>query len=182
MVQIQKLTNPKSDVIPRNIGLKVLRTVKRNGAADLRKMNFGKIPLYAFHEEKSSAYHLLSLGDICGMIGFYNFILFHTSEDKNMKNRQYPALYPVSYKLLHLNLTILLFLLTLQLRRKRLTEIGFDLLIILHIKIPLYIPCYNYYIFHKKYPIKYRKYMFYLYRAYHSKKPFAEVVFNKGLF
>lgn len=90
-VQVQKLTDPKSGTNPRSIGLKALRIMKKNGAADQKGTGneLGEILLYAFLEEKLGAYkifskvelnsattpfgkesdsvHLLSLGDVSGM-------------------------------------------------------------------------------------------------------------------
>ena len=89
-VQVQKLTDPKSGNNPRSIGLKALRIMKKNGAADQKGTGneLGEILLYAFLEEKLGVYklfskvelnsattpfgkesdsiHLLSLGDVGG--------------------------------------------------------------------------------------------------------------------
>ena len=53
-VQVQKLTDPKSGVNPRSIGLKALRIMKKNGVADQKGTGneLGEILLYAFLEEK----------------------------------------------------------------------------------------------------------------------------------
>lgn len=105
-VQVQKLTDPKSGNNPRSIGLKALRIMKKNGAADQKGTGneLGEILLYAFLEEKLGAYkifskvelnsattpfgkesdsvHLLSLGDIAGMTCYQT--VFGTS---NIKGR-----------------------------------------------------------------------------------------------
>lgn len=103
-VQVQKLTDPKSGNNPRSIGLKALRIMKKNGAADQKGTGneLGEILLYAFLEEKLGAYkifskvelnsattpfgkesdsvHLLSLGDIAGMTCYQT--VFGTSSIK----------------------------------------------------------------------------------------------------
>ena len=105
-VQVQKLTDPKSGNNPRSIGLKALRIMKKNGAADQKGTGneLGEILLYAFLEEKLGAYkifskvelnsattpfgkesdsvHLLSLGDVAGMTCYQT--VFGTS---NIKGR-----------------------------------------------------------------------------------------------
>ena len=103
-VQVQKLTDPKSGVNPRSIGLKALRIMKKNGVADQKGTGneLGEILLYAFLEEKLGAYklfskvelnsattpfgkesdsiHLLSLGDVSGMTCYQT--VFGTSNIK----------------------------------------------------------------------------------------------------
>ena len=105
-VQVQKLTDPNSGNNPRSIGLKALRIMKKNGAADQKGTGneLGEILLYAFLEEKLGAYkifskvelnsattpfgkesdsvHLLSLGDVAGMTCYQT--VFGTS---NIKGR-----------------------------------------------------------------------------------------------
>lgn len=103
-VQVQKLTDPKSGTNPRSIGLKALRIMKKNGAADQKGTGneLGEILLYAFLEEKLGAYkifskvelnsaatpfgkesdsvHLLSIGDVAGMTCYQT--VFGTSNIK----------------------------------------------------------------------------------------------------
>ena len=105
-VQVLKLTDPKLGNNPRSIGLKALRIMKKNGAADQKGTGneLGEILLYAFLEEKLGAYkifskvelnsattpfgkesdsvHLLSLGNIAGMTCYQT--VFGTS---NIKGR-----------------------------------------------------------------------------------------------
>ena len=105
-VQVLKLTDPKLGNNPRSIGLKALRIMKKNGAADQKGTGneLGEILLYAFLEEKLGAYkifskvelnsattpfgkesdsvHLLSLGNIAGMMCYQT--VFGTS---NIKGR-----------------------------------------------------------------------------------------------
>lgn len=103
-VQVQKLTDMNSGNNPRSIGLKALRIMKKNGAANQKGTGneLGEILLYAFLEEKLGAYklfcevelnsattpfgkesdsiHLLSLGNIGGMICYQT--VFGTSNIK----------------------------------------------------------------------------------------------------
>lgn len=103
-VQVQKLSDPNSGNNPRSIGLKALRVMKKNGAADQKGTGneLGEILLYAFLEEMLGAYklfskvelnsattpfgkesdsvHLLSLGDIGGMTCYQT--VFGTSNIK----------------------------------------------------------------------------------------------------
>ncbi|HBT64639.1 MAG TPA: hypothetical protein DEB10_08280 [Ruminococcaceae bacterium] len=88
--QMERLTDPKSSINPRSIGIKALRVMKKNGAADQKGTGneLGEILLYAFLEDvlgapklfskvelnaastpfgkESDSIHLLSLGDESG--------------------------------------------------------------------------------------------------------------------
>lgn len=103
-VQVQKLSDPNLGNNPRSIGLKALRVMKKNGAANQKGTGneLGEILLYAFLEEKLGAYklfskvelnsaatpfgkendsvHLLSLGNVGGMTCYQT--VFGTSNIK----------------------------------------------------------------------------------------------------
>lgn len=60
--QMERLTDPKSSINPRSIGIKALRVMKKNGAADQKGTGneLGEILLYAFLEDVLGAPKLFS--------------------------------------------------------------------------------------------------------------------------
>lgn len=100
--QMERLTDPKAGINPHSIGIKALRVMKKNGAADQKGTGneLGEIMLYAFLEgvlkapkifskvelnavvtpfgRESDSVHLLSLGNIAGVECYQT--VFGTSE------------------------------------------------------------------------------------------------------